>query len=569
LLTAALAALALPAAAGAWVKTTTLLPRVTYTKEVRLAYGAPLVTHVISAPRPGGLYTLRPVLSGGTALGLERISAMQHDLRPAATTAGVNGDFFNIYEGRPSGVFLRDGVLASRSLRQRSSLSIAFDGSLRVRRLTYSGTWQVDGFEAHRVKEFNRTLTDPPGVTLFTPTYGGSTPRRPRALDVVLSGLRPTVLNGRLRTRVAGFRWGGGTAVPRDGGILQARGPSRRVLLREARPGRTLTTRVRLAPFWTDVADAIGGGPVLVRGGRPVWQADEDFSWYQLAPRHPRTAVGQLSNGRVILVVVDGRSAISAGLRTWQLAQELVRLGAVKAMGLDGGGSSTMAFDGRVLNSPSDGVERSVADGLFVFYYGIYARRPAHRVVSPNGDGVLDVQHLSARVTRRSQVDVRLVRPDATVAWRFAGSAAHRRIAHDLSSAAQSGRWRWVAEGVDGLGRRSRMARSFVVNNTLGHLRLSKDVMRVYPRRGGTLGVSVVLARRARVSVAIRRLATGGVVRRLADGAQLDPGTLSFRWGGRSTSGHVVDAGRYRVEVRATNGIGTIGLRRTIRVQRS
>ena len=52
----------------------------------------------------------------------------------------------------------------------------------------------------------------------------------------------------------------------------------------------------------------------------------------------------------------------------------MVRLGAVTASALDAGGSTTMAFDGKVLNRPSDpGGERAVADGLFVFYYGVQA----------------------------------------------------------------------------------------------------------------------------------------------------------------------------------------------------
>ena len=61
-----------------------------------------------------------------------------------------------------------------------------------------------------------------------------------------------------------------------------------------------------------------------------------------------------------MLVAVDGRQpGYSIGLTNSELAQALVRLGAVRAMGLDSGGSTTMAFDGAVLNRPSDGRERS------------------------------------------------------------------------------------------------------------------------------------------------------------------------------------------------------------------
>ena len=567
LLTATLAALALPGAAGAWSQTTMLAPGVTYTKTVRWASFGPLVTHVISAPRPGGLYGLRPVLGRGTALGVERITSMQRRLRMQGTAAGVNADFFNIYSGRPSGIFLRDGVLATRPLTGRSSLGVAFDGTLRVRRLSYFGWWQVDGFDRHPMREFNRRLDDPPGVTLYTSRYGGRTPRVRRAVDVVLGGVPPVVVGGNLGARVVTRRWGGGTAVPPGGAVLQARGFWRRVVVREARPDRHLTLHVKVRGLWTDVADAVGGGPVLVRYGQPVWGAGEAFLSSQLLPRNPRTAIGQLANGRVILVVADGRSAASAGLRNWEMALEMVRLGAVTAMAFDSGGSSTTAFDGRVLNRPSDGAERSVADGLFVFYYGGFAPRPRRRVVSPNGDGVLDTQHLSARIVRRSAVDVRVVRPDGSVGWRYRDTVRRRVIRHDLLRARQSGTWKWIVEAVDGRGRRSRMVRAFIVNNTIGHLRLSAYRMRVVPRRGGRVGARVALTRRSRVSVLVRRVSDGRLVRRLYTGDR-DPGGLFFRWDGKNAAGWVVAGGRYRIVVRATNALGTIALERTLRVVR-
>ena len=66
--------------------------------------------------------------------------------------------------------------------------------------------------------------------------------------------------------------------------------------------------QLRIPGFPTDAADGIGGGPLLVRDGNPVQQADEQFTLSHLNGRHPRTAVGQLGDGRLIFVVADGRS---------------------------------------------------------------------------------------------------------------------------------------------------------------------------------------------------------------------------------------------------------------------
>ena len=152
---------------------------------------------------------------------------------------------------------------------------------------------------------------------------------------------------------------------------------------------------------------------MLVRDGAPVYRANEAFTTSQLAPRGPRTAVGQRADGGVLLVTTDGRQpGYSVGMTNFELAQTLVRLGAVRGMALDGGGSSTLAFEGTVLNSPSDGRERAVSTALMLQYFGVYAPPPLEAVVSPNGDGVAEEQKLSFKVVRPSTVTVTLTAPD-------------------------------------------------------------------------------------------------------------------------------------------------------------
>jgi flagellar hook assembly protein FlgD len=109
------------------------------------------------------------------------------------------------------------------------------------------------------------------------------------------------------------------------------------------------------------------------------------------------------------------------------------------------------------------------------------------------------------------------------------------------------------------------MRRSFVVNKTLGFLRLSKTRMRVVRGRGGRLDVSVALTRRSRVAITVRNSA-GRRIRRIA--REMAPGTVGWRWDGRRGSGSVVRSGRYTVHVRARNRLGTVGLVRAVRVVR-
>ena len=94
--------------------------------------------------------------------------------------------------------------------------------------------------------------------------------------------------------------------------------------------------------------------------------------------------------------------ATASGMTNFELAQTLVRLGAVTGSALDAGGSSTLAFDGTLLNRPSDpGGERPVSTSLQLMYYGAVVAPPVP-VVSPNGDGVDETQRLSYKVVAPS-----------------------------------------------------------------------------------------------------------------------------------------------------------------------
>ena len=187
-----------------------------------------------------------------------------------------------------------------------------------------------------------------------------------------------------------------------------------------------MTVRLTLTPDWSGLVDAIGGGPLLVRDGKPIFRSNEVFTVDQLVPRQPRTAVGQMQDGRIILVTVDGRRpGYSVGMTNFELALTLARLGAWTASALDGGGSSTMAFEGALLNRPSDpSGERAVAESLNLLYYGVHAPELPEEVVSPNGDGVGERQTLAYKLVRPSTVNARLIAPDGT-------RAARRRRSED------------------------------------------------------------------------------------------------------------------------------------------
>jgi hypothetical protein len=553
-----------PALAGA---RELLVPGVTYQRTKIFNGGRPVVLHVVRTPPPSDLYRLRPVRAGGEDVRRQTVPAMQHRLSRRATTVGINGDFFKLESGQPSGVFLRNGVLSARPSQWRSGMAVGLDGRLLVDLFGFDATWRTDTGNPREIRDLNRQVKNKSRVGLFTSGWGSRTPRARRALELVLSGFPRTRLDRDLTGTVAAVEHGGRTRIPAGGAVLQARGTKRAILRDKGPVGTAITVRLHIPEFPPGTRDAIGGGPTLVRNGRVVRQADQGFSPETFAARHPRSALGQLANGRLLFVVVDGRSSRSFGLSTRALARVMADRGAVTAMAFDGGGSSTLAFDGRVLNTPSDGAPRRVANGLFLHYYGIYAPRADGGILSPNGDGVGDRKRLSAKVVTRSDVRLRLVRPNGSVAWSRQDVVDPGFLGRTVSNRSMvDGRWQWVVEATDlASGRSTQMHRGFTVNKTLGHLRLAPTPMRVRPRRGGRLDVSVGVTRTARLEVDV----VGAGMRRVLFNGERGAGRQTWRWNGRSAGGRVVPAGIYTVRVTARNRIGAVSLHRSVRVLRS
>jgi hypothetical protein len=548
-----------------------LTPGVTYERQLWFTPHGPDVVHIMTAPRPGGLYALRPYLSNGAVLGRETVSSMQRRASASATVGGVNADFFTWNEGLPSSIYMESGVLTTPPHSRRSSVGITDDGRLVVERVEMLGTWQ--GLSQRRPLNGLNQRPGPQGVSLFTPAWGPATPAAQGTVEITLGSLPPAAPFTDMTGIVTAAKPGGGTPIPPGGAVLVGRGSSAGRLASEAPVGQEVTARLVLRPQWSGVVDAVGGGPIIVRNGQPVFRALEQFTSSQLSLRSPRTAVGQRADGRILLVAVDGRRpGYSAGMTNFELAQTMVRLGAVTASALDSGGSTTMAFDGKLLNRPSDpGGERAVADGLFVFYYGVHAPLPSVPVLSPNGDGVAEVQSLSYKLARPSIVTASIVGPDRIP--RQTQTGQREPGVYRLSWSGRTaqgapepeGAWRWVINAVDDQQQQSSVTRSFYLNNTIGYLRV-RPARVVVRRRGGTLRVGFRLAHPALVTVRIET-ASGARVRTIQ--RRLRAGQKSIRWDGRYGNGVRAFSGPYVARVRTSNSFGRAELARRFSVRRA
>lgn len=539
---AALAAVAaLPAGASQGSSTQTvaqslLMPGVTYERDVEFTPHGPVVLDVVTAPRPDGtLYSLAPVLSNNAVVGTEKLTDMQKEISPTATAVGINGDFFAANPGKPSGMLLRGGALDSAPLSSRSSLGIGADGTLTVAQVSFDGTWRGTG----QRRQIDLNASPVKGhTTLYTSAWGPATPAETGVVADVLPSIPPLLPNQVATGVVSQVLAQGPVPIPPGGAVLVARGSQAPHLSAEAPVGTTVELRPTLTPNWSTMVSAIGGGPLLVSAGKPVFRARESFGDPVLNSRGARSAVAQLSDGRILLVTVEGGgSSYSAGMTNYELAVALVRLGARTAMGLGTGTTAAMAFDGTLLTRAT---EQPIADALMLSYSGVYAAPPSSATLSPNGDGVDDVQTFSYKLVRPSQVTATVSGPNQasiTLAQDAEQPGVHT-LQWDGNGAAE-GNWHFTVTAIDDAGHTTTADRQFALDDTLGSL--------VVTQGGAGLTASFQLAHAATVTVTVEK--GNGIVLATLISKELQPGAQTVTWTGHAGSG-------YHVRVVAANAIG-------------
>jgi hypothetical protein len=214
--------------------------------------------------------------------------------------------------------------------------------------------------------------SNPPGsadrdgcpLVIYTPRYGAATPAIEGVSEAVVEADEEGLRTGKpLRGKVRETAKKGGTAIPGKGFVVSAAG-SARAAVETLAPGRVLSVSAEIPEARGQVLqEAVGGGPRMLRGGKVSVEGDSSLA----AAKHPRTAAGWDAQGRLALVVVDGRQAgWSAGITLNELAALMLEMGCREAVNLDGGGSSTMWVKGEIKNKPSDKRERPVANALVV-----------------------------------------------------------------------------------------------------------------------------------------------------------------------------------------------------------
>lgn len=327
-----------------------------------------------------------------TAIGLEKTSsiAMRH-----GAFAAINGGFFridkSIFEGDAAGILQIDGKLLSESGSNRTALIVSNDlvpidiSSLNFTKgqnyFTQINETQIrfEHLESEIKLSINKQIFDISGINrerkseeiiVYTPEFNKTTLTDQNGLEVI-------VVNGKIKEILEGK---GSTEIPSNGFIVSASGAKREELYKKVKLKNKASVENNIFYYPTingekskfkstvQAEDITNGVPQLIKDGKIeiTWQEEKSSKEF-VDTKHPRTAVAKLKDGKFLMVTVDGRSEASGGIGLQNLAAILLELGAIDAMNLDGGGSTTMFLDGKVVNKPSDKEgERKVGDAILV-----------------------------------------------------------------------------------------------------------------------------------------------------------------------------------------------------------
>lgn len=367
--------------------------------EIHLGSGAVARGDVLRFREDDPAIELKSHLARGTTSGTEKMVPFSTGLLRQGAFAGVNGGYFQSRPwGQPNGLHVADGRLvagqAVNSLNGggwptgRGMVGIQPSGRMVMDELLVNleldlldGVFEIDEINRQVWPESaTRSNGDPwrPNgeLLLFDERFGsrvelpgGSTVAIVRGMEVGTSGRTEGEV-------IAVYHPPDDTTLPvsADRHVLVAYGARADDLvgIEGQRIGvtTTITPKRTAAEGWQDLTSGVAGGQLMVQDGvrRPgeEWTSYAAFGDSHALVRQPRTAIGRTADGQNLLVTIDGRQlGWSVGVTVRELADTMIALGAVDAVNLDGGGSTTMTINASITNRPSE-VGRSVADGLFL-----------------------------------------------------------------------------------------------------------------------------------------------------------------------------------------------------------
>lgn len=324
-----------------------IMPGLNYTRYLRVDNRGMLTAYVLEADR--SKFDLQLVLAGDSiASGRQKLKAIASAHQ---AVAAINGGYFAL-DGSLIGNTRINGQTAGTTYFDRTSLGFMPDGTLKLATSQYYGVVEIAGQKAYLSgvncpRGENNTI-------LYNSFFGNYTGTNEFGKEYVVQNGKVIAINQ------------ANSFIPTDAQVISVHGTAQDAFAK-VRIGDKISIGENFGPELDSASTIVGAGPELLRNGQlHVTAVQEQFPSDIAKGRAPRTALGIKADGKIILMVIDGRQSHSIGTTLTETAQLLQKFGAVNGFNLDGGGSSEMVLQGQILNSPSDGGERPVGSGLIL-----------------------------------------------------------------------------------------------------------------------------------------------------------------------------------------------------------
>ena len=246
----------------------------------------------------------------------------------------LNGTYFKPQTGVPLGTLMINEKLYTGPIYDRVAMGI-FDDGFDIARVQLNASISGSG-KTVKVDNINQPRMLSTHVLIYTPEWGKYSPAAPKY------GVGLQVIDNKITKASANA-----IEIPQDGFVIS--GP--KSMLYALLDKKDVKLSISTTPEWKNVKHIISGGPYLVKDGE-VYVDMTAQKLGAIGGRNPRSAVGYTADNNIILVAVDGREGSSIGMTLMELANFMQSIGCVGAINLDGGGSTVMYVNGKVVNKP-------------------------------------------------------------------------------------------------------------------------------------------------------------------------------------------------------------------------
>ena len=287
--------------------------------------------------------------------------------------SAINGDYYNTSTGEPISTHVVNGEFVRLVKNTRTNISINKFNKPTIVTTAFSGAIltkdSTDHWRSYALSNINKPrLADQ--MIMFNDFWRSTTGSNENGNECMAEPIDEWLVNDTIRCIVRSKELNtGNLAIPNDKIVLSGDGEAATFIADHIDIGDTVKVVQRLVNNLPALTQVVGGGPQMLKDGIDVVNINypiEKLGLTHCSYRHPRTAMGfNEDSARIYFVVVDGRQhGFSVGMSLYELADFMKQIGVQHAINLDGGGSSSITVRNSIMNSPSDGSERRVANGM-------------------------------------------------------------------------------------------------------------------------------------------------------------------------------------------------------------